>query len=147
MIIIGYPGVGKSTASGSDRKFIDFDSSLVPKEDGWEVPYVKVATQLSKDGYIVFVSSHKSVQELLKECGETVVVAYPSLLLHDFWIDKLRARYDTTHRDSDLRALRRCVSHYCEDILELGELPFIKVEIESEDYVLMDEIYAKLEEV
>lgn len=136
MIIIGYPGVGKSTLSNNQSNVIDFDSSLYPKQGYWEDLYVKKAIELSEQNYIVCVSSHKMVQELLKEYKGQIIVVYPSLSLHDFWIDKLRNRYEKTQDSADYRALQRCVSHYCEDILELRELPFVKIEIKNKNYNL-----------
>ena len=130
MIVIGYPGVGKSTVAKRNDVYVDFDSSMFPKKDGWEEEYVNNAIGLSKQGHIVFVSAHKKVQDLLFDCGERVVVVYPSLTLHDFWIDKLRDRYEITHSESDKRALMRCVCHYCEDILELEDSKFeTKIEL------------------
>ena len=136
MIIIGYPGVGKSTLSNNRSNVIDFDSSLYLKQGYWEDLYVQKAMELSDKGNIVCVSSHKMVQELLKSYRGKVVVVYPSLALHDFWINKLRERYEVSKDAGDYRALQRCVSHYCEDILGLRELPFRKVEISSKSYDL-----------
>lgn len=136
MIIIGYPGVGKSTLSQKHENFIDYDSSLCNKANGWEEEYVKKAIILSDLNYTVCVSAHKKVQELLKDYAGRVVVVYPCLRLHDSWINRLRIRYEKTNDPGDYRALQRCVSNYCEDILELRELPYSKIEIKTEDYDL-----------
>ena len=138
MIVIGYPGVGKSTVSKKNTKCVDFDSSMFPKEDGWEELYVQRAESLSNQGFIVFVSAHKKVQDLLLESKEEVSVIYPSLRLHDFWIQKLKDRYEEHGSEENKRALYRCVSHYCEDILELEALPFKKTVIDKEDYDLTE---------
>lgn len=70
MIIIGYPGIGKSTLAGKDHKFIDLESSNFKIEDerseDWYKVYCKVAEDLSRQGYIVFVSSHLAVREALR---------------------------------------------------------------------------------
>ena len=137
MVIIGYPGVGKSTVSKGNYEFIDYDSSRYTKEPGWEEKYVKDILNYSKMGYIVFVSSHKRVQELLRlSKEEEIIVVYPSLQLREFWIDKLEERYKKTEDAGDYRALKRCVSNYCEDILEMRALPFKKIEITEKDYDL-----------
>lgn len=51
MIICGYPGIGKSTLSKSNSKFIDLDSSNFRYYDGtrdskWWQPYTNVAVGL-----------------------------------------------------------------------------------------------------
>ena len=138
MIIIGYPGVGKSTLSKKNKGIIDYDSSMFVKEDGWEESYVERAIGLSDQDYIVCVSCHKKVQDLLKDYKGKIVVVYPSLTLHDFWIDKLQTRYQKNHSSENKRALMRCLSNYCEDILELQELPYAKIEIKNEDYDLSE---------
>lgn len=131
MIVVGYPGIGKSTLSKESIKYVDFDSSRMIKNKGWEEDYVNEVIKLSKQGHIVFVSAHKSVRDILKNSTEKVLVVYPSLCLHDMWIDALRKRYINTRDEADYRALQRCVSNYCEDILELDESPFIKIKIET----------------
>ena len=50
MIIIGYLGVGKSTVSSKHENYIDFDSSMFPKDAGWEESYVERAVALSEQG-------------------------------------------------------------------------------------------------
>ena len=136
MIVIGYPGVGKSTVSKRNIRYVDFDSSPFSNKEQWESDYVFNAEMLSSHGHVVFVSAHKAVQELLKNSKEKVVVVYPALRLHDFWIEKLKTRYIKTQNDGDYRALSRCVSHYCEDILELKGLPFPQIKIDEENYDL-----------
>lgn len=137
MIIIGYPGVGKSTVSKRSITYVDLDSSIFNKENkDWEKEYVKTAEQLSSEGHVVFVSSHKKVQELLTNSKEKILVIYPALRLHDFWIEKLRDRYIRTEKPEYYRALQRCVSHYCEDILGLKALPFDQLKIDTEVYDL-----------
>ena len=61
MIIIGFPGVGKSSVANpthTSKRFtgyIDLESNNFPKTDGWEDTYCKVALDLSQQGYDVFV--------------------------------------------------------------------------------------------
>lgn len=137
MIVIGYPGIGKSTITKNNKEYIDYDSSLFQKENDWAKIYVKGAINLSQWGNTVFVSSHKAVQDLLLDCTEPVVVVYPSLQLHDYWINKLRKRYEKSRNEHDYNALVRCVSNYCEDILEMREANFKnKLEITTENYDL-----------
>lgn len=137
MIVIGYPGVGKSTISKRNIRYVDFDSSIFPKEDGWEEDYVNKAISLSKEGHVVFISAHEKVRDLVKDCREKIVVVYPSLKLHDFWIQRLKDRYNKSRNAAEYRALYRCVSNYGEDILKLKESKFKnKIELKEESYDL-----------
>lgn len=136
MIILGYPGIGKSSISKNNVKYVDFDSSLFPKDGNWWINYVDKALDLNNQGYVVFMSTHKQVQEEVCKRGIAALVIYPSLCLHDFWIDKLKDRYKQSKEDSDYRALKRCVQNYAEDIIELEGLPFKKIVIDNENYDL-----------
>jgi len=71
MIILGYPGIGKSFLAQSPVIFhvrdyqgsfgvIDLESSNFvvdgKKIENWEIPYCKIALELSEYGHIVFIS-------------------------------------------------------------------------------------------
>lgn len=129
MIIIGYLGVGKSTVSNKNPNYIDFDSSMFPKEEGWEKDYVERAEALSEQGFTVFVSAHKAVQDLLLSSKEKVIAVYPAVGMRHTWIKKLSERYDKTHFESDKRALERCVECFSFDIAAMSSLPFKKIEL------------------
>lgn len=125
MIIIGYPGIGKSTLSKKDKKYVDLDSSLfwkhengIPvKKPDWIFYYSKVAESLSQQGYIVFVCSRKEVRDYLKTyTSEKICSIYPSVVLKDEWIKKLEERYNNSELDKDLRALNHVKSSFIEDI-------------------------------
>ena len=127
MIIIGYPGIGKSTLGGRDHKYIDLESSIF-KVDGersedWYKVYCKVAEDLSRQGYIVFVSSHSVVRETLKSSEEDVAVAYPVGALEKRWVTKLRDRYNKTNSEKDRIAYERAKDHFNEDIVSLLNYP------------------------
>ena len=123
MIIIGYPGIGKSTLAGKDHKYIDLESSNFringERSDNWYKPYCKVAEDLSKQGYIVFVSCHSVVREALRGSGEDVAVAFPAGSLEKEWIAKLRDRYEETNSYKDRMAYERARDHFYEDIVDL----------------------------
>ena len=120
MIVIGYPGIGKSTLADRDHRYIDLDSNCFyidgERDSRWFVPYCNIAEDLSRHGYIVFVSSHESVREHLRESSENVVLAYPSIDLRDAWISNLTERYQDTRSDKDRRALLHVNNHYEEEI-------------------------------
>lgn len=139
MIVIGYPGVGKTTVTKLSEKFIDYDSSMFPKDEGWEESYVKNVKALSDQSYVVFIGAHKKVQDLLADYKDNVVIVYPGLSLRDAWIKKLTDRYEKSNLPSDERALKRCVSFFSLDVVEMIDSPFKKVELkQSEGYDLYE---------
>lgn len=127
MIVIGYPGIGKSTLAGRDRKYIDLESSNFKidgeRSDNWYKIYCKVAEDLSRQGYIVFVSCHSVVREALRGSGEDVAVVFPVGALEKEWIAKLRDRYEQTNSFKDRMAYERARDHFYEDVVSLLNYP------------------------
>lgn len=146
MIVIGYQGIGKSTLSKKSFKYVDLESGNFwvrnHRYSDWVQVYVNIATDLSKQGYVVFVSSHKAVREEIsrRRTDQVVVVIYPTLELKDYWIGKLQERYDRTESEKDFKALMNALSMFDENITDLqNEDPgFVKIPIQSENYNLED---------
>lgn len=130
MIIIGYPGIGKSTLAGRDNKYIDLESGCFwvdgKRADDWYVAYCQVAEHLSRQGYVVFVSSHEVVRKQLVKSTEDVAVVYPALELRDEWIDRLEHRYQGSGLKKDYKALMNAKDRYNDNIYELinCEIPY-----------------------
>ena len=118
MIVIGYPCVGKSTyAVGHPHRAIDLESSNFVKDDNWVKSYCNVAIDLSRQGHVVFVSSHDAVRkQLLKSDYEYVFVIYPALDIKEEWLERLHERYLETELEKDYRAWQRALNHYDEDM-------------------------------
>lgn len=123
MIVIGYPCIGKSTyAVGHPYRAIDLESSNFVKDDNWVESYCNVAIDLSRQGHVVFVSSHDAVRkQLLKSDYEYVFVIYPALDIKEEWLERLHERYLETELEKDYRAWQRALNHYDEDIAKLKE--------------------------
>ena len=125
MIIIGFPGIGKSTLASSNDKFVDLESSYFKpvnnRNDDWVVDYCKLAELLSKNGHIVFISSHKAVRDYIAKMrtDELVVCVFPSERIREQWIKKLEDRYMDSNLDKDYRAFIRTRDHYDDYIREL----------------------------
>ena len=124
MIIIGYQGIGKSTLSQKNFRYIDLESSALRKGgvrwENWHEPYCMIAEWLSRQGYTVFVSSHKEVRGYLNECcKEPFCAVVPSESLKDEWIDKLLKRYEQFPTDKNYRAYRNAVDRFTENIREI----------------------------
>ena len=96
----------------------------------WVARYVDVATDLAKQGYVVLMSTHKDVIELLKayqnhadnENQDKVhtVIFCPKMDMKDAWIDRLQKRYDKSGLPKDFRALQAVKSDYC------GKIEFLQ---------------------
>lgn len=142
-IVIGYQGIGKSTCAKNLSDCIDFESSLFKidgdRDDNWYVIYCRQAVSLAKQGYTVFVSSHKDVRdELAKYDTEgkyVVVIIAPHYRLKDCWIAKLNRRYSDDPTDKNYIAWQASEARYDADILDLAsDSRFSFIFIESMQY-------------
>ena len=146
MIIIGYPGIGKSTLAGRYKEYIDLESSNWnnpdnTKPDNWWWSYGKVAEDLSRQGYRVFVSCHPQVQKYFEESNEYVMVCYPSLHMKDDWTLKLANRYEQDRSMKNLAALNNVDLFYDKQIRALDESTFKhKCVLKDINYTLDNEI-------
>lgn len=120
MIFIGYQGVGKSSLSKIDSRFVDIESDKFSKKGDWPACYISEAKQLESKGYMPFLSSHKSVRELLNDDHfEDVCVIVPSVELKNNWLQKLAIRYSETLKDKDFRALANAYDCFEENIRDI----------------------------
>lgn len=145
MIIIGYPGIGKSTLAGRESGCIDLESSdfkeMFPV-GGWVVPYCTMAENLARQGFTVFVSSHEAVTLCFIMRGtRNIGMIYPALKLRKDWLNKLLDRAHDTKLDKDVRAYKRAETCCLLDIERMRGLALSKhyphCEIESLDYDLL----------
>lgn len=142
MIIIGYPGVGKTTLAVKRGHVIDLETSNFfvngERSRDWAKIYANIAVDLSSQGKDVFVSSHYAVREELFHKNVMLVALVPSLGLKDKWIEKLKKRYEETRLTKDEKALTRAAEYYELDIKNLlndSRIDII-IEINSMDYNL-----------
>lgn len=146
MIIIGYPGVGKTSLAGRYNQYIDLESSNWnspdnTKPDMWWWSYGRVAEDLSRQGYRVFVSCHPSVQKYFEESNEYVMVLYPSLELKEEWIKRVADRYDRDRSMKNLAALNNVELYYDNQIRLLDDSQFKnKLVLKDMNYTLDNEI-------
>lgn len=126
-IIMGYPGVGKS--SMNDPHFIDLESSCFNlsnnkgKVQDWAEVYVNTAIHLAKNHY-VFTSTHKEVQEELmaRVPNSDLIIIYPSDLIVQDWDNKLRKRFafgPSDERDKNYAAYRYITKNYDQTIKDI----------------------------
>lgn len=148
MIIIGYPGIGKTTLSIKNNRFIDLESSLFTvngdKIDNWYLVYCNIAKDISRQGNDVFVSCHEDVVktlELMKDVeGDSlnVIAILPEYNqdMMDKWIVKLKDRYEDTKLDKHKRAYDFVKSNYGPSILSILKRNIPCVMVTSLDYDL-----------
>lgn len=142
MIVIGYQGIGKSTLSNKDLRFIDLESGNFwidgKRSDDWYRPYCKIAEHLSQQGRIVFTSSHKVVREQLSISEEQIICCVPDLNLKDDWIRKLENRYSASKLEKDYKALMNAKDCYEENITDIANSGYSVLWLENMDYKLDD---------
>lgn len=141
MIVIGYQGIGKSTLAQKDFRYVDLESSALRQGDvrwhNWYEPYCMIAEWLSRQGYTVFVSSHKEVRDYLNEfCKEPFCAVVPSEILKNEWTDKLRKRYEQFPTGKNYRAYMNAVDRYTENVREIKNDVADVREITSMNYEL-----------
>lgn len=147
MIVIGYQGIGKTTLCkryGNRKGFIDLESSLLKdpfndnkRPDNWAEIYCRIALSLSGQGYTVFVSSHKIVQDILEHSLDQVVAIYPDKELKDEWLKKLFLRMVETGVVKDKIAYLDAKENWDEEIDILENSPFVKAHIPEMNYNLL----------
>lgn len=151
-IIIGYPGVGKSTlcSKNSEHRFIDLESSNFhdgKEPEKWYCFYAQVAEDLASQGYNVFVSSHYDVVMALKmnvsNPDVQVIAVCPSLEIESDWVEKLKTRYHESGLDKDRRAYYRAIEHYKDDVGGLLDCGFKVIPITDINY----DLYTLINEV
>lgn len=157
MIIMGYPGIGKSYLANKENNYIDLDSSLFyngnKKVADWYKIYCNIAANLSSQNFNVFISCHKEVQEELIRRNEFVCVVYPALCLKEDWIKRLEDRYEASNSGersiitADYNAFKRARDHYDEDIESLSHNKrFHQIPIWHITYSLKDILEKELED-
>ena len=92
MIICGFAGIGKSYIAKRQCKWIDLEST--PFEKDWD-RYVKVAKHMSDNGYIVMLSCHKELRELLHKKGINYNVVMPNKNLKLVYLTRYKMRGNT----------------------------------------------------
>lgn len=140
MIIVGYQGIGKSTLSNEDINYIDLESGNFwidgKRADDWYKPYCKIAEHLSRQGYRVFVSSHKVVRDELKNCSEPVMCCAPTLELEYFWVNKLFERFERDQTMKNFKAWKNAEDCYQENIKDIADSGFPMIWIDNPEYNL-----------
>jgi hypothetical protein len=133
LIVLGYQGIGKSSASNAEHGIIDFESSLFKdntncKNDDWYIIYTKQAIALSEQGYVPLLSSHKEVRTALHDYAKQefnrVVTIAPHPSLYHKWIDRLERRYNEDPTSKNYIAYINAKDHMQEDVVDMASEPY-----------------------
>ena len=158
MIIIGYPGVGKTIASNQFTNVIDFNSANIAKpkitsldsailtiqrdsdltvdtKDLEKDTYCNLAESLSRQGYVVCVSSHEFVTKYFIKSKEEVYTCSPDKAMKTRWIQMLRRRYIEDDSVENYNAYLRAVDHFDEDIDKLDNMGFENIKLTEGIYL------------
>lgn len=104
-------------------------------------PYCKIAEDLSKQGYRVFVSCHKEVQEHFSRSDEYVMVLYPAIELKEQWLNRVRERFENEPSIKNAKALKAVDKYYDIQINSLNNSSFEhKLVLKDMSYILDNEI-------
>lgn len=159
MIIIGYPGIGKSTLvknqdNNDDYHYIDLENSRFwvqgeygrRRDPAWAEIYVKIAIDLESQGNDVFVSSHEEVRRALikyasVEGGPCVISICPAIELRDDWLGKLEDRFNKSGLKKDEDTLNYVREHFTENILAMKNDPIDCYSIDDITYSLPEILY------
>ena len=145
MIVVGYPGIGKSTLA-NQMSVIDLESSWFKRLPDWSDFYVEMAAHLSKQHNVVMVSSHPEVIEKVILSDEKACMIYPSLKLENEWIKKVGERLLENPSQKNYRAYERAKKYFSSDIEDLQRYNIKKCEIDDINYCLkniIDDIILK----
>lgn len=142
-IIVGFPGVGKSSLKEmgwidlrSDCFWIgDEDKKIRP--EGWYESFCNVAIDLSNQGYDVLVPSHEAIRRYLKFHNQAYTVIYPDPCLKEKWTEKLKDRYEINPNRETLSAYEAVRDHWDDFMKDLSEEESSLV-IKDMDYSLRD---------
>ena len=125
------------------------DETKRKRARNWSKVYANVAMNLSKQGFIVFTSSHLDVRRELAKRSEDypMVIITPSLEIKDQWIKKLEDRYNETKLDKDYRAYMNAKFQYEENVNDLlsTEGNFTIIAINNIDYDLEQLVRAAID--
>lgn len=131
MIYCGYQGCGKSTyCRNHPADTIDLDSSMFVKFDGWEVNYIAIANEFSKNGKKVFISAHKKVITYLMENEIPFELLIPSQNPRA-WRSRLEFRYNINPTQGNMNAILDFDKHYEEDMKFYESIDCVKHYIEA----------------
>ena len=151
-IYIGYPCVGKTTASKELIGIIDIDSSLFfidgERVSNWHKLAVKMALRYLKSGFDIMLTSHKDVCDelalLVKEgvlTTDDVYIIFPSPNLKTEWIEKIKQRYEDTKLYIHKKAYDNCSVNFDEHISSMESYDcFTRKMITNMNYRLVEDI-------
>ena len=122
MIISTFQGMGKSTLAKRRPDIIDLESSNFDKSNpNWYLDYCRVAMDLDRQGYIVFISAHKQVRDYLRqrEFIDYHMIMY-SPELKEYAVGKVATRYEQSQTLKDYAAYKKAKESFDAIVKEIS---------------------------
>ena len=123
MIISTFQGMGKSTLAKNRKDIIDLESSNFDKSNAnWYLDYCRVAMDLDRQGYTVFISAHKPVRDYLRqrEFVDYYLIMYAPEL-KEYAINKVAARYEQSQTLKDDAAFNKAQESFDAIVKEISK--------------------------
>lgn len=145
IIIAGYQGIGKTSIASKQNGIIDLDSSVFKidgnRTDDWYIIYCRIAVSLAEQGYTVLTSSHSCVIEEFDHYNTngnySITIVCPYYHLKDFWIERLKKRYDKDPSVKNYISWKDTKAHFTDEITQLASCSTVShIFIDSMDYDL-----------
>lgn len=138
MIILGFPGIGKTTAAKKSWRVIDLDdlySKLASEPLCSIVPYA--AKSLSDQGYDVLVPWDEFCQRDFEANGISATIIFPAMSLYMDWVDRLYERQIKSGSTKDYDIWRYVRWKYSEMIVTIEKSTLDKLKIATMKYDLL----------
>ena len=119
MIIIGYPGIGKSTLASNNPEaycYLSANDYKIYDNSVWMDRYCQDAIDEEPYSDVVFVDYYDEVLDRLNETNSRVIVVAPALDLRDEWVKKLLRRYQQTFQTTHYYDYSRVEHVYDKDV-------------------------------
>lgn len=141
MIILGFPGIGKTYAAERSWRMIDLDEWYSKIDWNYESSpslYTSLADHLNRQGYDVLIPLDEWNLKDLERARMNATIIFPSAELRDDWIERLRVRWEHSGSTKDYYICEWIRVHYKEMIDEIKQSQLKKLEIGTMDYDLYD---------
>ena len=141
MIIFMYQGVGKTTLSKTSN-FVDIQPEDFIQSNGqlfsdWEYILSNQAVRLNEEGHNVLVPLNMSLYEHIKHKTDEILFVAPDSSLKDYWINKLKTRYEEDKWEPHKNAYLSALYYYDYIFTDIKEKPVKTIIITKQNYDIL----------
>lgn len=136
-----YQGVGKTTLSKKSN-FIDIQPEDFIQSNGlllsdWEYILSNQAVRLNEEGHNVLVPLNMSLYEKIKQHTDDILFVAPDMSLKDYWINKLKTRYEEDKWEPHKNAYLSALYYYDYIYSDIKDKPVKIIIIKKEKYDIL----------